>query len=68
MINVQLAHKKSTIEHRSSNISHQGENVVHAQPSVSHEEDEIQNLNLAYGSSKRPSEDAEEDDRKPGAK
>ena len=29
MINVQLAHKKSTIEHRSSNISCPVENVVH---------------------------------------
>ena len=42
MINVQLAHEKSTIEHWSSNISHPGENVACAQPSVSHEGDEIQ--------------------------
>ena len=68
MINVQLAREKSTIEHRSSNISHPGEDVAHAQPSVSHEEDEIQNLNFYYGSSTCPSEDPEEDDRKPSAK
>ena len=68
MINVQLACKKSKIEHRSSNFSHPGENVAHAQPSVSHKEEEIQNLNFEYESSKRPSEDAEEDDRKPAAK
>ena len=64
----QLAHEKSMIEHRSSNISHPGENVACAQPSVSHEEDEIQNSNFEYGSSKRPSEDPEEDDMKPAAK
>ena len=46
MINVHLAHEKSTIEHRSSNISHSVENVVRAQPSVSHEEDEIQHSNF----------------------
>ena len=68
VINVQLAQKKSTIEHRSSNISHPSENGAHAQPSVSHEEDEIQNSNFEYGSSKRPSEAPDEDDRKPGAK
>ena len=68
MINVQLAREKSMIEHRSSNVSHQGENVVHAQPSVSHEEDEIQYSNFEYGSSKRPREAPEEDDRKPAAK
>ena len=68
MINVQLAHKKSMIEHRSSNISHPGANVAHAQPSVSHEEDEIPNSNFEYGSIKHPSEDPEEDDRKPAAK
>ena len=56
MINVQLAHEKSMIEHRSSNISHPGENVARAQSSVSHEEDEIQDSNFEYGSSKRPSE------------
>ena len=68
MINVQLACKKSMIEHRSGNISHPGENVAHAQPSVSHEEEEIQNSNFEYESSKCPSEDLEEDDRKPRAK
>ena len=68
MINVLLAHEKSMIKPRTSNISHPGENVAHAQPSVSHEEDEIQNSNSEYGSSKRPSEDPEEDDRKPAGK
>ena len=68
MINVQLAHKKSKIEHRSSNISHPGENVAHAQPSVSHGEEEIQNSNFEYESSKRPSDEPEEDDRKRAAK
>ena len=63
-----LAREKSTIEHRSSNISCPVENVAHAQPSVSHEEDEIQNSNFEYESSKRPSEDPDEDDRKPTAK
>ena len=65
---MQLAREKSTIEYRSSNISHPGENVARAQPSVSHEEDEIQNSNFEYGSSKQPREEAEEDDRKPPAK
>ena len=65
---MQLACEKSTIEHRSSNVSHPVENVVCAQPSVSHEEDEIQNSNFEYGSSKHPSEDPEEVDRKPAAK
>ena len=64
MIKVQLACEKSKIEHRSSNISHPGENVAHAQPNVSHEEEEIQNLNFEYESSKQPSDDPEEDDRK----
>ena len=68
MINVHLAWEKSKIEHRSSNISHPGENVAHAQPSVSHEEETMQNLNFEHESSKRPSEDPEEDDRKPAAK
>ena len=68
MINVLLAREKSTIEQRSSNIPHPGENVACAQPSVSHEEEEIQNSNFAYGSSKRPSGDPEEDDRKPAPK
>ena len=68
MINVQLARKKSMIEHRSSNISHPGENVACAQPSVNHEEEEIQNSKFEYESIKHPSEDPEEDDRKPAAK
>ena len=68
MRNVQLARKKSKIEHRSRNSSHPGENVACAQPSVSHEEEEIQNLYFEYESSKPPSEDPEEDDRKPAAK
>ena len=68
MINVHLACEKSTIEHRSSNVSCPVENVECAQPSVSHEEDKIQNSNFEYVASKRPSEDPEEDDRKPAAK
>ena len=68
MINVQLTCEKSSIKHRSSNISCPVENVVNAQPSVSHEEDEIQNSNFEYGLSKRPSENPEKNDRKPGAK
>ena len=68
MINVLLACEKSKIEHRRSNISHPGENVAHAQPSVSHEEEKIKNLNFEYELSKCPSEDPEEDDRKPAAK
>ena len=56
------------IKHRSSNVSSPVENVAHAQPSVSHEEHEIQNSNFEYGSTKRPSEDPGEDDRKPAAK
>ena len=65
MINVQLAREKSKIQHKSSNL---GENVAHAQPSVSHEKEEIQNSNFEYKSSKRPSEEPEEDDGKPAAK
>ena len=68
MINVHLAHEKSTIEHRSSNVPCPAENVAHAQPSASQEEDEIQNLNFEYVPIKRPSEDPEGDDRKPAAK
>ena len=63
MINVLLARKKSKIEHKSSS-----ENVVYGQPSVSHKEEEIQNSNFEYELSKLPSEDPEEDDRKPAAK
>ena len=65
MINVQLVHEKSNFEHRSGNISNLGENVACAQPSVSQEEEEIQNSNFEHESSKCPSEDPEEDDRKP---
>ena len=68
MINVPLAREKSTLEHRSNNISHTVENAARAQPSVSHEEDEIQNLNFEHVLIKRPSDDPEEDDRKPAAK
>ena len=62
-----MAQEKSQIEHRSCTISHPGENVAHAQPSVAQEEDEIQNSNFEHESHKRPREDPEEDDRKPGA-
>ena len=68
MINVHLAHEKSTIEHRSSNVSHPVENVANAQPSVSHEEDKMQNSNFEYVPGTRPCEDPAEDDRKPTAK
>ena len=56
------------IEHRSNNVPNPLENVVHAQPSVSHKEDKIENSNFEHVPSKRPSEDPEEDDRKPAAK
>ena len=68
MINIHLAREKSMIEHRSNNIPHPVEKVVCAQPSVSHEEDKTQNSNFEHVPSKRPSEDPEEDDRKPAAK
>ena len=68
MINVRLVRKKSKIEHWSSNVSHRHKNVDCAQPSVSHEEEEIQNSNFEYESSKRPGDAPEEDDRKPAAK
>ena len=68
MINIHLAHQKSTIEHRISNIPCLVENVACAQPSVSHEEDKIQNSNFEYVLSKRPGDDSQEDDRKPAAK
>ena len=42
--------------------------MARAQPNLSHEEDEIQNSNFEHVPSKRPSDDPEEDDRKPGAK
>ena len=67
-VNVHLVREKSMIKHRSNNVSCPVKNVVNAQPSVSHEEDEIQNSKFEYGSSKRPSEEPEEDGRKPAAK
>ena len=68
MINIHLAREKSTLEHRSNNVPHTVENVACAQPSVSHEEDEIRNSNFEHVTSKRPSEESGEDDRKPAAK
>ena len=68
MINVPLAREKSTLEHRSNNVPRTVENVARAQPSVSHEEDKIQNSNFEHVPRKRPSDDPEEDDRKPAAK
>ena len=68
MINIPLAREKSTLKHRSNNVPHTMENVAHAQPSVSHEEDKIQNSTFEHVPIKRPSEDPEEDDRKPAAK
>ena len=65
---VPLARKKSTLEHRSNNVQHTVRNVAHAQPSVSHKKDKIRNSNFEHVPSKRPSEDPEEDDRKPAAK
>ena len=68
MINVPLAREKSTLEHRSNNVPRTVENGARAQPSVSHEEDEIRNSNFEHVPSNRPSEDPEDDDRKPAAK
>ena len=68
MINVPLARKKSTLEYRSNNVLCTVKNVARAQPSVSHEEDEIRNSNFEHVPRKRPSEESEEDDRKPAAK
>ena len=68
MINVQLAQEISPFECRSGNISNLGENVACAQPSVSYEEEEIQNSNFEYESTRCPRKDPEEDDRKPAAK
>ena len=68
MINVHLAREKSMIEYRSNNVSCLTENVACAQPSVSHEEEEIQNSNFEDVPSKLPSDDPDEDDRKPAAK
>ena len=67
MINVLLAREKSTMEHRSNNVPHTVEYVACAQPSASHEEDEVQNSNFENVPIKRPSDDPEEDDRKPAA-
>ena len=68
MINVPLAREKSTLKDGCNNAPRTGENVACAQPNVSHEEDEIQNSNFEHVPSKRPSDDPEEDDRKPAAK
>ena len=69
MINVPLAREKSTLKDGCNNDAQRtGENVACAQPNLSHEEDEIQNSNFEHVPSKRPSEDPEEDDRKPAAK
>ena len=67
LINVQLAHQKSHFEHRSGNNSNFGENVSCAHNQVSQEEEEIQNSNVEYESSRHPSEAPDEDDRKPAA-
>ena len=56
------------MEHGRNNIPHTVENVARAQTSVSEEEDQIQNSNFEHVPSKRPSDDPEEDDRKPAAK
>ena len=68
MINVPMAREKSTLKDGCNNAQCTGENVAHAQPNLSHEEDEIQNSNFEHVPSKRPSDDPEEDDRKPAAK
>ena len=68
MINVPLAREKSTLKDGCNDAQHTGENVARAQPNLRHEEDEIQNSNFEHVPSKRPSDDPEEDDRKPGAK
>ena len=68
MINVPLAREKSTLKDGCNNAPHTGENVARAQPNVSHKEDEIQNSNFEHVPSKPPSDDPEEDDRKPAAK
>ena len=69
MINVPLAREKSTLKDGCNNDAQRtGENVARAQPNLSHKEDEIQNSNFEHVPSKRPSDDPEEDDRKPAAK
>ena len=67
-INVPLAREKSTLKDGCNNAPRTGENVAHAQPNLSHKEDKIQNSNFEHVPSKRPSDDPEEDDRKPAAK
>ena len=66
MINVPLVREKSTLKDGCNDAQRTGKNVARAQPNLSHEEDEIQNSN--FETSKRPSDDPEEDDRKPAAK
>ena len=68
MINVMLAREKSTLKDGCNDAQRTGENVARAQPNLSHEEDEIQNSNFEHVPSKRPSDDPEEDDRKPAVK
>ena len=68
MINVPLAREKSTLKDGCNNAQCTGENVARAQPNLSHEEDEIQNSKFEHVPSNRPSDDPEEDDRKPAAK
>ena len=68
MINIPLAREKSTLKDGCNDAQRTGENVARAQPNLSHEEDEIQNSNFEHVPSKRPSDDPEEDDRKPAAK
>ena len=68
LINVPLAREKSTLKHGCNNAPRTGKNVVRAQPNLSHEEDKIQNSNIEHVPNKRPSDDPEEDDRKPAAK
>ena len=68
MINIPLAREKSTLKDGCNDAQRTGENVARAQPNLSHEEDEIQISNFEHVPSKRPSDDPEEDDRKPAAK
>ena len=68
IINVLLPREKSTLKDGCNNAPRTGENMARAQPNESHEEDEIQNSNFEHVPSKRPSDDPEEDDRKPATK
>ena len=68
LINVPLAREKSTLKDGCNDAPCTCEIVARAQPNLSHEEDEIQNSNFEHVPSKRPSDDPEEDDRKPAAK